>query len=91
MKRSELTFDGFGINGPDEYRSRVATFTGSAKENGQAEKYGPLFAQAPAMAERVEKLEAACNRLIDAIGPDRTPTDKRQAVEQARALLEENK
>lgn len=41
--RPELSFDGMGINGPDEYRSRIATFaTGEA-----ARKYGPLFAAAP--------------------------------------------
>lgn len=41
--RPELTFDGHGINGPDEYRSRLATFTLGADVN----KYGPLLAAAP--------------------------------------------
>lgn len=52
---AELTFDGVGINGPDEYRSRVATFV-SSEDLTRAEvaaKYGPLFAAAP-------ELLAAC-------------------------------
>ena len=38
-----LSFDGKGINGPDEYRSRIATFTSSLN----AGTYGPLFEAAP--------------------------------------------
>lgn len=38
-----LNFDGFGINGPDEYRTRLATFT----NDDRAKQYGPLFAAAP--------------------------------------------
>jgi hypothetical protein len=45
--RPELTYDGHGINGPDEYRSRIATFTNGA----DAAKYGPLFAAAPDLLE----------------------------------------
>lgn len=41
--RPELTYDGIGINGPDEHRSRVAAFDKQA----DADKYGPLFAAAP--------------------------------------------
>jgi hypothetical protein len=40
---SQLSFDGCGINGPDEYRTRVATFQTQA----DADKYGKLFAAAP--------------------------------------------
>lgn len=40
---SQLSFDGFGINGPDKYRSRVATFTND--EAGKA--YGKLFEASP--------------------------------------------
>jgi len=43
--RAELSFDGMGINGPDKYRSRLATFT---HQEG-AEQYGKLFAAAPDM------------------------------------------
>lgn len=41
--RPELSYDGCGINGPDEYRSRVATFT----EKADRKKYGPMFAASP--------------------------------------------
>jgi hypothetical protein len=52
--RRELSFDSIGINGPDEYRERVATFT----RFGYAEKYGPLFAAAP---DLLAALKAYCN------------------------------
>lgn len=47
--RPELSFDGFGINGPDEYRSRIATFTKREDGTTAGAKYGPLFAAAPEM------------------------------------------
>lgn len=40
---SQLSFDGFGINGPDKYRTRLATFTND--EAGKA--YGKLFEASP--------------------------------------------
>jgi|GEM_PF-4038204 len=46
-KCPELTFDGKGINGPDEYRERIATFS----NNEAASKYGPLLAAAPDLLE----------------------------------------
>jgi hypothetical protein len=46
-ERRELSYDGRGINGPDEYRTRVATFT--SPEVG--DKYGRLFEAAPEMRE----------------------------------------
>ena len=50
-----LSFDGCGINGGDEYKSRIATF---AKIRGDdAMHYGPLFAAAP-------ELLAACKALL---------------------------
>lgn len=45
MARKQLSYDGFGINGPDKYRSRIATFR--LAEHGP--KYGPLFEKAPEM------------------------------------------
>lgn len=48
--RPTLTFDGCGINGPDEYRSRLATFT--SREEGK--RWGPLLAAAPEMLEALE-------------------------------------
>lgn len=41
----ELSFDGFGINGPDEYRTRLATF----RTTYDARHFGPLFAASPDM------------------------------------------
>lgn len=41
-----LSFDGCGINGGDEYRSRIATFQ-RTEWDGNAKHYGPLFAAAP--------------------------------------------
>jgi hypothetical protein len=46
MVRPELSFDGKGINGPDEYRTRVATF-GHLTDDAQVTKYGKLFAASP--------------------------------------------
>jgi len=46
-----LSYDGHGINGTDEYRTRLCTFTDSAKQDGKAAEFGPLFAAAPAMLE----------------------------------------
>lgn len=48
--RPELNYDGIGINGPDEYRTRVASFDKQA----DADKYGPLFAAAPEMYKTLE-------------------------------------
>jgi hypothetical protein len=40
-----LSYDGCGINGRDQYRTRIATFTD--KRGPVAHHYGPLFAAAP--------------------------------------------
>jgi hypothetical protein len=40
--RPLYVFDGFGINGPDIYRSRIATFT----HHTVAQEHGPFFARA---------------------------------------------
>lgn len=45
----KLSYDGFGINGTDEYRTRLATFTGP-----EGRMYGPLFAAAPELLEALE-------------------------------------
>jgi hypothetical protein len=54
--RPELTYDGHGINGPDEYRTRVVNFQTQA----DADKYGKLLAAAP-------DLLAACKRISKAL------------------------
>ncbi len=45
--RPELSFDGCGINGPDEYRTRLATFERARWDTEQVKHYGRLFAAAP--------------------------------------------
>jgi hypothetical protein len=52
---TELSFDGKGINGPDPYRTRIATFTSGATDADVA-KYGPLFAASPALLASVREL-----------------------------------
>jgi len=48
--RPELTYDGHGINGPDEYRSRVVNFQTQA----DADKYGKLLAAGPDLLAALE-------------------------------------
>ena len=50
--RPELTYDGHGINGPDEYRTRVVNFQTQA----DADKYGKLLAAAPDLLEALRGL-----------------------------------
>ena len=59
MEHKTLSYDGFGINGYDEYLTRLATFTDSMPEEQRAE-FGPLFAAAP-------ELLAAARRMVDAL------------------------
>ena len=66
--RPTLTFDGCGINGPDEYRTRLATFTD--REQGKA--WGSLLAAAP---ELLEALEEAATWMDDDKGGDLPHTD----------------
>ena len=49
---TDLSFDGKGINGPDEYRSRLATFT----NDDAADTFGPLFAAAPNLLAALEAI-----------------------------------
>jgi hypothetical protein len=48
--KTELHHDGYGINGPDEYRTRIATFRNQA----DADKYGALLAAAPDLLAALE-------------------------------------
>jgi chromosome segregation ATPase len=40
-----------------------------------------------AMKKRIEQLEGALKRCMDALGPDRVPTDRKDAIRQAQALI----
>jgi len=54
--RREFSFDGHGINGPDECRTRLATFT----EAGKAYPgLGKLLEAAPELLEELEALVSA--------------------------------
>lgn len=57
--RPELSFDGFGINGPDEYRTRLCTFSKGVSEDDR-KKYGPLLASAPELLEALKRLLELC-------------------------------
>ena len=50
---ASLSFDGCGINGRDEYRTRITTFTN--KRGPVANHYGPLFAAAPELLAALER------------------------------------
>ena len=63
-ERSTFNFDGRGINGPDEYRSRLATFT----DAGNAYPgLGPLLAAAPETAAERDRLREVNADLIAAL------------------------
>ncbi len=51
------TFDGHGINGADEYKSRLATLT----DEGITQNIGNLFAAAPELLAALEYLQAMPN------------------------------
>lgn len=48
--KQELSFDGFGVNGSDEHKTRIARFL----KTDEAMVYGPLFAAAPELLEALE-------------------------------------
>lgn len=78
MVHPELSFDGFGINGPDEYRTRIATFT----RDNEAKKYGPLFAAAPELLRLAEHLA----RDAYALTPDQWASEAREAIDKAKGV-----
>lgn len=59
QKRKELTFDGKGINGPDAYRSRIATFT----TDEDAAKYGKLLENAPELRDALKTADQRITEL----------------------------
>ncbi len=63
-----LSFDGKGINGPDEYRSRLATFT----SDKAATEYGALFEASPALLAALKAMVSSRWLSIDA-DINRTP------------------
>lgn len=65
--RPELSYDGRGINGPDEYRSRIATFTSDTA----GDQYGKLFAAAPAMLAACKGAQSALRKALPFLPADR--------------------
>ena len=76
----DFSFDGFGINGADQYRSRLATLTPA----GQAAKVGPLFGAAPDLHDALSALLCAVNSLPMAV---RKGADMAEAMDQADKAL----
>lgn len=77
LDRPELSFDGCGINGSDEYRTRIATFS------NQAEKYGPLFAAAPDLLAALEQMTES---FVSHFQHGREINDARAAIRKAKEV-----
>lgn len=62
-----LSYDGHGVNGPDQYRSRLFTARAArnAEEQAALDAYGRLFAAAPDLLAQRDELLAALKRLLD--------------------------
>ena len=61
MPTKTLSFDGKGINGPDEHRSRLATFANPEA----AKQYGPLFEASTDMLEALQVAETIMNEFAE--------------------------
>jgi hypothetical protein len=79
--RPTFTFDGFGINGPDEYRSRLATFTPA----------GHAYPNLGALLESAPDLLAELVRIVDSYAALIRDTDwvvtHGADIERARAVI----
>lgn len=68
--RETYSFDGFGINGPDEYRTRILTIPRAVTSELNLEMHAAFLCKAgnafPALEARVKELEAALKK-IDAL------------------------
>ena len=53
-ERPKLTFDRFGVTGPDG--ERIATFRAATESNDPAKAYGALFAASPDMSNALETI-----------------------------------
>lgn len=75
----KLSFDGKGINGGDEYMSRIATFT----EHGHSLNIGPLLAAAP---ELLDALDGVL-RMLELLNAPGTHDPIEARIYQARAAI----
>lgn len=80
--RPELHYDGIGINGPDEHRTRVAKFDKQA----DADKYGPLLAAAPDLLAALDALMLEYSHTGN-IGYDAVNT-ARNAINKAKGIAQ---
>lgn len=76
-----LNYDGIGINGADEYRSRIATFN---QPDGGAE-YGALFAAAPELLAALEQAEMDYAELLAYMRAKREPDNVVELVKVRRS------
>ena len=76
-EHTTLSYDGHGINGSDEYRSRIATFS----ESADRDTYVPLFAAAPEMY-------TALKRICELAGATRDETATLAMVQTLGAIAE---
>jgi hypothetical protein len=82
-QRKELSYDGFGINGPDEFRSRIATFAPTC-EGEERDRYGKLFERAPDMLRVLSTMVG----MAEADGLDSISNCWRSAMLEADTLIE---
>ncbi len=79
--RPELSYDGRGINGPDEYRTRIATFANDAA----GDQYGKLFQAAPELLEACYKAKCLLGGTIAESDQDAVEDALREAIRKATA------
>ena len=55
MTHTPMSFDGFGINGSDEYCSRIATLSKHAQKLPNIKELGNVMAAAPELLEALQQ------------------------------------
>lgn len=63
-----FSFDGHGVNGDDEYKTRLATLSDSVKQSPEAEQIGRILACGPEAIELLLDAQAAIATML--IGRD---------------------
>jgi hypothetical protein len=87
QRTPELSFDGCGINGPDEYRTRLATFNRDGWPAETVTKYGKLLEAAPELLAASTALVAHWDTLPDAVRREANAADIGKFITQARAAI----
>lgn len=81
--RKSLSFDGFGINDRDKYRTRLAVFHGKTA----ADKFGPLFAAAPELLNALEETAVCLAAWMEISDPEDVRDYDKKALKAARAAI----